>query len=965
MKDDSLWRQVIDKRNFTLAWQRLRANMGAPGIDRITVDEFAANLESNLCLVRQMVADRSYEPLPLLTFTHTKGNKTRTLHIPALRDRLVQYALLQIIQPVVDKKLLSCSYAYRSGKSASKAADKVERWIKKGRTWFFSADIENFFDTIDRRLLQSFLARQFDEDTLIELILKPVLALETSSGLGIPQGMILSPLLSNIYLNEFDALVQSDQWNYIRYSDNLLVLASEETTKSEAAARIQDGLKQVHLALNSKKTFAGKIEKGFVFLGFHFNLEGRRPAPSAWQHLQENLRHVLDHPDAITKEKMNDKVDQIIRGWTNYFHLNSNNLMESAAAGYPAEQVDGPIGSALLRAAVMIKQGDFAKAHEALAGCQEPIQSAEINWQWGLLCQCLGLESEARDVFIAALRENPDHAETALWLGMLYLRQGQLDKAIRFLQKAVGLQPQLGFAHYALGMALKKYHLTGAALKSFHQAIALDPSLQRIAEDPIFKSESDRTDYPFTQRDLEQLQQTFKGREGVFAKQWLNTDGRIGYTPQFRALTMEDWAGHLRGQHTLGLYLVRSDQTAFHLVLDFDLNKQVQSEFIKKESDRQLWMNLVLRAALQVKKQTDQHGLPGYLEDSGAKGLHVWYFFSEPIPVKDLLLFCKRLAGLHGPLPEGVNIESLPRKETGDKGMGSLIKLPFGVHQASGRRCLFLDSDGRPHTDWLYPMPSLEQISSNHFYQILQQWSRLENTQDADPEQALNHPDVQALFKGCRVLHFLFDKAQKHGRLSHVERLTFLGVVGFMGELGKEVLHAVMRQTTNYSHRITERWLLRLKSNPLSCPRIRQWHHEITPSIGCFCQFTLSENNYPSPLLHCGERKYSELLTRQAIQTLAKEIPTPAPATTLPAREEPATNSAEPTPEVLEPDVELLVRQLLKIKADERKVQKRLQALQEKLNIVFEKRGLVELPTPWGCLRRQVRSDKTTWILEI
>ena len=262
MKDDSLWRQVIDKRNFTLAWQRLRANMGAPGIDRITVDEFAANLESNLCLVRQMVADRSYEPLPLLTFTHTKGNKTRTLHIPALRDRLVQYALLQIIQPVVDKKLLSCSYAYRSGKSASKAADKVERWIKKGRTWFFSADIENFFDTIDRRLLQSFLARQFDEDTLIELILKPVLALETSSGLGIPQGMILSPLLSNIYLNEFDAPAVGSVELYPLQRQPYLPRKKQQSRCGCSNSRLKRSIYTL------KKTFAGKIEKVLCLVSF-------------------------------------------------------------------------------------------------------------------------------------------------------------------------------------------------------------------------------------------------------------------------------------------------------------------------------------------------------------------------------------------------------------------------------------------------------------------------------------------------------------------------------------------------------------------------------------------------------------------------------------------------------------------------------------------------------------------------
>ncbi len=974
MKSDSLWLKITDQNNFYRAWERLRANMGAPGIDRTTIADFAAQEEANLTLLQKMVQEEAYAPLPFLTFVQNKNGKQRTLHIPALRDRLVQYAVLQIIEPVLEKLFLPCSYAYRRERSAIKAAERVERWIKKGKKWFYDADIEQFFDSIDRTLLATQLGKYLPEQKLVKLIMLPVHAYATANHAGIPQGMILSPILSNLYLHEFDQSMQSDRHSYLRYSDNLLALCDDEEHASEIWQQVQVQLSALRLALNEKKTSTGPIDAGFVFLGFHFDARGRRPASSSWKQLQDNIQHTLQNSHAYTQTKMTEKLEQIIRGWLNYFQLPDHPESWSTHAAEPSNSFD-PIGTIIYRAAVALHKGDFAAAQETLSQCTEPIQSADINWQWGFICQQLGLEAEARDSYISALRENPDQADASLGLGLIYLQEGQYDKAIRFLQKAVSLQPQTAFAHFALGLALQKYNLHGAARKSFLQAAQLDPQLSQLPEASSVEEDQNVKGYSFTQQDIETLQHLFIGREGVFARQWLHDDGRIGYSTHRQPLTTDEWSKHLRGEQTLGLYPVRADQTSFLLVIDLDLSKQVLGEFIHKESDRAAWMDLVLQDAIRLQKQTNQLKMPSYIEDSGSKGLHLWYFFNEPLPANDMGLFCKRLFDLAGRPPEGVSREAFPHKGETASGLGCLIKLPFGIHQSSGRRCLFMEASGKYNASWLYPLPAPERISANAFYEALAKLGAGTSHSPADVENALEIASVQEVLQGCHVLRYLKEKAQKEGRLNHLERLTFLGTLGYMGEDGRNALHAVMRHTINYNFRITDRWSTRLKGNPLSCPKIRQWHQDITPAVGCYCKLAQPEGCYPSPLLHGKSGDYARLLRKQARSQAIVQIEAPldkdedrsSGGATLqtPGIHPEGETVVKHAPAVDPKELDALVRQFIKIKKEERQLEGKRQELERRLNQWFENTGCEELPTAFGKLRRVDREHSVSWIIEI
>ncbi len=975
MQNQSLWKQFIRKTNFTLAWKRVQTNMGAPGIDRVSIDEFAVHADFHIETLRQSIGNDSYTPLPFLTFDQVKNNKKRTFHIPALRDRLVQYAILQVIEPFCEKIFTPASFAYRPGKSAIKAAEKIERWLRKGDTFFFHTDIQDFFESIDRTCLKNILQEFLQEDKLIHLMLLPVDAYKTHDGKGIPQGMILSPILSNLYLHPLDVSLQSNQWHYLRYADNLLILATDQEQKDKATQLLLSGLHPLKLKINDAKTKTGPVSNGFDFLGFRFSHEGKKPSLQSKQRLQQNLLELVQSADQWTQQKLNEKLDQIIRGWLNYFHIETTkdqNIFEKFNDLFEDTTLLGP---AILRSALAIKAGDLLTAQEALNACHELIQSPDIMLQWAILCYALGRNYEARDCLLSALKENPEHPEAVLWAGIYFLADHQPEKAIRFLQKAVTLQPQQPFAHYALGLALQKFHLIGAAQKAFHQAIQLQPELKKLLKPkPTPKTEKN---YSFTETDLKTLSELFLGRDDIFAIQWLNPAGRVGYQPQMRPLQLQDWHKHLLGQQTLGLYLIRSDMTAFHLVFDFDLTTKVRTEFIKDQKHLPDWIHLAFQFAYKLYNQLQFLKMPSYIEDSGLKGVHLWLFFSEPIRIKDLNQFASKMLQAIGNPPAGILCEFLPRSSTSDHNMGSLIKLPFGIHQASGRRCLFLDADGNPHQDWLYPLYAVEKISSNTFYANLQKLAKTATDASYTDFQLQDHHPLLAAIQKCNVLQHLYKKAQNENRLNHLQRLTFLGTIAFIEPYGHEALHAIMSHTLNYNFRITERWYQRRKGNPLSCHKIRLWHHDITPGLGCYCQFDLPKECYPSPIAHTGLSTCIDLLRKKQPQAKAKLPPSEnTNASAQDHKNQAATTkdiepTSEPAPanlgdaEVNVQDIEILIKQLLRLTNYENKLQKQRKTIENQLQSLFARMKCNQIKTSIGTVRCIKKNGHTSWILEI
>jgi len=201
--------RVLDPHNLDDAWKHVRRKNGCAGTDGETIGKFGRNAENNLSKLRQQLGEGEYRPLPLRQILiPKKDGGWRELRVPTVRDRIVQQAILQVLYPVMEKEFESCSFAYRPGRSHLMAVRQVSQWNDRGYEWVLDADIVKYFDSIDRdRLLVEFRER-LDNDWFVEQVENAIdVGVLTKKGLilpnkGLPQGAVISPILSNIYLDD-------------------------------------------------------------------------------------------------------------------------------------------------------------------------------------------------------------------------------------------------------------------------------------------------------------------------------------------------------------------------------------------------------------------------------------------------------------------------------------------------------------------------------------------------------------------------------------------------------------------------------------------------------------------------------------------------------------------------------------------------------------------------------------------
>lgn len=263
--------------NFQRAWEKVAENRGCAGVDGESIERFARNQTINIYQLRDAVVQTTYQPSPCMQVVIPKrnGNK-RELKIPTVRDRIVQQALLNVLAPLMDKKFSSASFAYRPNLSYINAVEKVAEWRDLGYQWVLDADIVQFFDNIDHRRLLKEVRLQIDNPRILCLIKSWISAgvLKEKevivSQKGIPQGAVISPLLANIYLHEFDELVTATDLKLVRYADDFLVLARSQERILEARLEIINLLETMGLMLHSEKTQITNFGRGFRFLGHGF-----------------------------------------------------------------------------------------------------------------------------------------------------------------------------------------------------------------------------------------------------------------------------------------------------------------------------------------------------------------------------------------------------------------------------------------------------------------------------------------------------------------------------------------------------------------------------------------------------------------------------------------------------------------------------------------------------------------------
>lgn len=326
------WYSLIDKvyslNNLRNAYKTVRKNNGAPGIDGETVLDYGENLERNLQQLHHELKTDTYKPQPVLRVEIPKpdGSK-RPLGIPTVKDRIVQQALLNILQPIFDPDFHPSSYGYRPGRSCHKAVAKAEMFMNKyGLKYVVDMDLSKCFDRLDHNLILKRINRKVSDGSVLKLIKKFLEAGIMTDGnfqeteIGSPQGGVCSPLISNIYLDQFDQEMKNRGIRIVRYADDILIFARshrEARKYQDIAIKILE--EDLKFKVNKEKTHLTNADKGVAYLGFMIYSKYVTINPKKLKKFKEKIKDMTPRNHGMNVEEMVKRLNPVLRGWANYF----------------------------------------------------------------------------------------------------------------------------------------------------------------------------------------------------------------------------------------------------------------------------------------------------------------------------------------------------------------------------------------------------------------------------------------------------------------------------------------------------------------------------------------------------------------------------------------------------------------------------------------------------------------------
>ncbi|NDD31391.1 MAG: hypothetical protein EB084_24330, partial [Proteobacteria bacterium] len=354
-----------------------------------------------------------------------------------------------------------------------------------------------------------------------------------------------------------------------------------------------------------------------------------------------------------------------------------------------AEQLD--------RITAQIDTGDYDTAISALETLDEAdINDARLHLRVADLAQAAGAGTRLLTALSLAHRDAPDDLTVIRRLAQAHEDAGASDKAVRMWRLLTERAPTDVAAWDALGTLLADMGRLEESRTVFDQALQStgDKRFRALAKENRRDAPVDDLPVP-SEAMLVRFVSLFDGREGVYARQWASEQGATGYTPIREPFTVNVAKNHLLGNHTVGIYPLRLDNTVNFGAIDFDLPKS----FIERSAPgRPEWlqaMGQMLEFAERLRRIAHERGLFVHLEDSGWKGLHAWVFAAAPLPAVVMRKLLDTLLGITGPLPLGIRTEVFPKQNVLplDK-LGNLIKLPMGLHRRTGRRAAWIDEFG-------------------------------------------------------------------------------------------------------------------------------------------------------------------------------------------------------------------------------------------------------------------------------
>jgi RNA-directed DNA polymerase len=318
----------ITSRLMRQAFQAVKRNRGAAGVDKVSIHLFAANLEENLAALMRELKTGTFKPLPLRRVLIPKGpgsTKLRPLGIPVVRDRVAQEVIRRLLAPIFEPQFHENSYGFIPGRNCHQAIERVLELHRQGYRVVLDADIQGFFDNLSHRVIMAAVATEVADGNILNLVERFLTSGVMEDGvfkpttIGTPQGGVVSPLLANIVLNRLDWRLHEAGYRFARYADDFVVLCQDPQQAQEALNLVKQVLEgELGLQLSPEKTKTTTYGKGYDFLGFHLSSRSRRMRDKSVQKFKAKVREVTERHRNLDRAVI-VKLNQVIRGTANYF----------------------------------------------------------------------------------------------------------------------------------------------------------------------------------------------------------------------------------------------------------------------------------------------------------------------------------------------------------------------------------------------------------------------------------------------------------------------------------------------------------------------------------------------------------------------------------------------------------------------------------------------------------------------
>ena len=329
-----LLEKILNDNNLYNAYKQVYRNKGTSGVDGVTVEELGVYMYKHKEEIKDQIRNLKYKPSPVRRVEIPKENgKMRKLGIPTVVDRLIQQAIVQVLTPIFEPQFSETSYGFRPGRSCEQAIIKALEYFNDGYDWIVDIDLQAFFDNVNQDKLIGIIRRTIKDGRVVSLIRKYLVSGVMVNGVlqptkvGTPQGGNLSPLLSNIMLNELDKELEKRGLRFVRYADDCLIMVRSEKAANHVMESVTRYIEnKLGLKVNVEKSKVARPNE-IKYLGFSFykriNQETWRPKPhlKSLQKFETKLKDITSRSNAMSISEKIEKLNQVIRGWVNYFKI--------------------------------------------------------------------------------------------------------------------------------------------------------------------------------------------------------------------------------------------------------------------------------------------------------------------------------------------------------------------------------------------------------------------------------------------------------------------------------------------------------------------------------------------------------------------------------------------------------------------------------------------------------------------